>query len=546
MNNKFVIGVFVLVVVISLIGQAMAIKYNVDSIYDEGFLFYSIQSAFQGEINGGTQYANIIATTLGVNGCAHIATLRIVRYILTIITALLFACLTFSHFSKDKWDVFGYFVICMLMVLPTIGGIVLCYNGLAQFFDCLALALGFLILTQERKENVLYCFMMGALLVFGLFSILPSAILLMGCLFILLLVRYWKIPKRILFYSGTTILGICFGLLLFHLFVANLGTVFAAMLDTASSITTLNRGYDPISFIIKIILFLRDWMLMGLVVIGAIAFSKYISKWGNAWLGNVLLVGLLLVYAYYQKKPAVTTGMLISSIWIGLLYEKYQDKEIKHISEMLNFDVLLNMFLVFSPLILSIGTNVYLGGKMSYFLLPWALLIYRLGFHERIPKMVFAICVFITFWMLIPLKNMPTTIRSQETVVQEGPLKGMHLTQKQAEHFGLCDSIVHAYGFNEKSVIFTTQLGAMTNCYLNAETYANYFQPMDFLANPHIGKKAPDFMFLYEYDEDIAGNQFRQMGWDWPNSYDVYDVGTPEIIDTGYPTERKLYCRKIK
>ena len=84
----------------------------------------------------------------------------------------------------------------------------------------------------------------------------------------------------------------------------------------------------------------------------------------------------------------------------------------------------------------------------------------------------------------------------------------------------------------------------MTNCYLGARSYANYFQPMDFVANPSNGNGIPDFLFLCDFDEDIAGETLKTMNWGWPDDFDVFDVGTPEIVDTGYPTTRKLYCRK--
>ena len=340
-----------------------------------------------------------------------------------------------------------------------------------------------------------------------------------------------------------TLLGIGSGLLLFHITIADLNCVFAAMQKTANSITTLNRGYDPISFIVKIVLFLRDWIFMGLVVCGAIVISNKISKCSYLWIGNIVLITLMLAYAYYQKMPKVTSAMLMSSIWIGLLYEKYQDQSI-NLKDWLNFDAILNVFLVFAPLILSIGTNVYLGGKMRYFMLPWVLLLYRLNWQENKSNSVCALNVFMALGMLFGLWNVPQTINTQKTLVADGPLAGMHLTLKQVEHFALCDSIMSCYGFDSTSVVFTTQLGSMTNCYLDAKTYHNYFQPMDFLANPKFDNRIPNFLFLCQYDEDVAGEQIRKMGWGWPDDYDVYEVGTPETKIVGYPTERKLYCRK--
>lgn len=544
MKYKFLIVLFAIVVLLQMVGQIIGLHYNVDSIYDEGFLYYCQQAACGGEIGGASQNTNIIAALLGATGCSTIINLRLVRFILTIITAILFWFVTARQICKSKTDTIGYIVICLLMVTPVLGGIVLSYNGLAQFFDCIALGLGFLVLIKDSRWNLLLCALVGVLCVFGLFSILPSAVLLMASLFVLLLIRYWKTPKLLFIYSGMTILGMGVGLLLFHYAVADLQLVFDAMQKTATTVTTLNRGYDPLSFIIKIILFLRDWILMGLVVVGVITLSKFIRKLGYAQVGNVIMIALLLVYAYYQKKPAVTTAMLMSSMWISLLYDKYQRETIK-LCNIFKFDNLLNLFLAFAPLILSIGTNVYLGGKMAYFLLPWALLIYRLRGKNEFSDTTFAICVFVALSLAIGLNEIPKSMITQQIKVEEGPLRGMHLTQQQANHFALCDSIMKEYGYSSETVVFTTQLGTMTNCYLNAKTYHNYFQPMDFLANPNVGAGVPDFLFLCQYDEDVAGEQLRKMNWGWPEEFDVFDVGTPEIVKVGYPTERKLYCRRI-
>lgn len=544
LKNKYLLFFMGVVVLLQIIANAVGLCYNVDSIYDEGFLYYCQQSAVNGAVGGMSQNTNIIATLFWKNGCDTIWELRLARFFLTLLTTFLFVVFSAQLFVKDWKGKIGYGIVCLLLVVPILDGIILSYNGLAQFFDCLALVLGYRVLTIDSRWNYLWCVLMGALLVFGFFSILPSAVLLMGCLVILLVIRYWKESKRICLYVGATIGGVLFGLLLFHLCLVNLGSVFDAMQETAHSVTTLNRGYDPISFVAKIMLFLRDWVLMGLVIIGAILVSQKISDNTRKWIGGVVLMVLMLVYAYYQVKPKVSTAMLMSGMWIGLLFDK-SDKTIW--KEKLNFDTLLNLFLASVPLILSIGTNTYLGDKMSYFLLPWALLLYRLGWHTNETMVNGVMSLFVGLWLSIGLIGVPKMMRSQNTVVNNGPLRGMHLTNKQAEHFALCDSIMRAYDYKEQeSVVFTTQLGTMTNCYMNAKSYGNYFQPMDFVANPRLGKPSPDFLFLCEYDENVAGKQLRQMGWGWPEEYDVFDVGTPESKVVGYPTTRKLYCKKIK
>lgn len=542
MRNKYVVFFVAIVVILQIAANVIGLRYNVDSIYDEGFLYYCQQSALQGYVGGMSQNTNIIASLLGRGGCETIFGLRLARFCITLLTAFLFAIITSGTLKKKISEKIGYIIICFLMVVPVMGGIVLSYNGLAQFFDCLALALGYIVLIKESRWKYFCCFCMGILLVFGLFSIFPSTLLLMGCLFVLLLARFWKEPRKVSLYVCSVIGGMLVGFALFHVFVLDLNSVLGALQETASSVTNLNRGYDPVSFIVRIVLFFRDWLLMGLLVIGVMFVSQKVADNTRKWIGGFLLIGLMSVYSHYQEKPVVSVAMLMSALWISAIFSDNQRTAWR---DLICFDSLLNLFLMLAPLLLSIGTNTYLGGKMAYFLLPWALLLYRLKWIENENIVVTAMSVFVGIWLCTNLIDVPKMVQTQKTIVTEGPLKGMYLTDKQAEHFALCDSIMGEYGFEKNSsVVFTTQLGTMTNCYLSARSYCNYFQPMDFIANPYKGNVIPDFLFLSDFDEDIAEETLKKMEWGWPEDFDVFDVGTPETFEPGYPTTRKLYCRK--
>lgn len=55
---------------------------------------------------------------------------------------------------------------------------------------------------------------------------------------------------------------------------------------------------------------------------------------------------------------------------------------------------------------------------------------------------------------------------------------------------------------------------------------------------------SPDFLFLTQFDEKIAGETLKNMSWGWREEYDKYYVNTPEVTVVPYSTERWLYCRK--
>lgn len=527
-----------------VVSALWGISYNVDSIYDEGFLYFSQQSALNGHISGISQGVNIIAAFLEEKVCSSIFNLRIAAFVLKLACAVIFCFITSSLFGNGWKHNIGYFIMSLLMLTPHMSDLVLCQNGLAQFFFCIALALGVKVLLIDSVYNILWCCLLGICWTLGFFSILPGAVLLAGCLLLLFFTRFWAEWKKIIVYLLATISGIFISVLLIHLCVNDIHNVFDAMIETGKTVTTLNRGYDPLSFFINLLLFLRDWILCVMVIVGIMHVSERINSMGFKWFAQVFLVGMMLVYMYYQKKPMVTLSMFMSSIWVTQLY--HNRKLMIHNKSILNFETALNIFLIFAPIILSIGTNTYLGGKMAFFMLPWTLLIYRLGWKSQSIPMRKEVCFVICILLIVPFAQFVKQTRVDSVQVEKGPLKGMHLTKQQAMHFIECERIVSDYNFQPKrSVIYSTQLGMMTTCYLNGINCANYFQPMDFVAHARQDNlPIPDFLFLCDYDITISGDAMREIGWGWPDDFDVYDVGTPETIDVGYPTTRKLYCRK--
>ena len=532
-------------VLLRVILSFTGLNYNVDSIYDEGFLFFSQQSACAGTINGMSLGPNFIAAAFGDVCCGTIFNLRLVGLIVELLSAFIFFLLTYNLFSCGRSQTIGYLIICLLFIVPSSGGIVVCANELAKLFLCTTTALGIrVLLTDNWRWNTIWCILIGVFGVLGIFCILPSAILLLICFFILLLIKNWKqwtiITKYVLF----VLFGFGVGLLIVHCFVADLSLVFHEMAKVATTVTTLQRGYDPLSFLIKFILFVRDWALCCVVIFGCVYISDKISGFSTKWIANIFFIVILLIYVEYQIKPQITTPMVMSVMWLILLYNK--SKEYVKIN-VLNFDTWLNLFLIFSPVILSIGTNTYLGGKMAHFMLPWAILLCRLGWNKDNVPLRMIVSVFVV--VLLSFHSLPNTIasiNSQTYEVKQGILKNMHLTEQQKKHFDLCDSIMAQYNFQPaKSVVYSTQLGMMTVCYLGGVNCANYFQPMDFVSNARRDNlSCPDFIFINDYDITISGDAMREIGWEWPNDFDVYDVGTPETIDVGYQTTRKLYCRK--
>ena len=105
--------------------------------------------------------------------------------------------------------------------------------------------------------------------------------------------------------------------------------------------------------------------------------------------------------------------------------------------------------------------------------------------------------------------------------------------------------IMTKYHYKPRDTVFSTQLDFMTIVALSATPCGVYFQPMDFLKDVNKDKlHKPDYLFLTQFDLEIIGEELKKRNWGFPDEFDKYSVGTPEMTLTSYSTTRTLYCRK--
>ena len=367
-----------------------------------------------------------------------------------------------------------------------------------------------------------------------------------GAVGIMLVIKHWKRWKKILKLFSMMIVGAVFALLITHFFVADLRAVFAGMMNTAQTITTVNRGYDPLSFIIRVMLFFRDISLFLLLSIGIILISLFLKRNGYSILASLFFILACLVYWHYQKKPGLTFGMQLSLLWLLPLVCKWYGKQLPPLKQLFTIDFILNLFLCLFPILATLGTNVPIGSKMIWFIIPWVLLSWRLGFTEENAQFRAEALLVLSIMALLSIYRQTSVIDTSQTKVERGSLKGMHLNSLQEDHFKKVEQIMGDYQFQRgESVAFSTQLSMMTICYLEALPVGLYFQPMDFVAHADESLPIPDYLFLGEYDIRIAKEKLEEMPWGWPQDFDAYEVGSPDDLnEVSYPIEQVLYCRR--
>lgn len=528
----------------SLVVTIALMPFNIDTIYDEGYLYLCLRAAAEGVVDGNSQWANILVSVLGDDSTQNVLSLRLTGFVLSLLSVAIFWLLTYGIVAKTKLSKIAYLLVCLFLVLPSTGGIILCYNGLAQFFLITACALLYRICYDKGNKKMVWAFLLGLSVSFSFFTILPSAVVVGFSSVVLIIVRNRKQIKQALLYLAMLLLGCLVAVTLTHFFVADIPLIVSKMVETAQTVTTLNRGYDPMSFAGKTLLFVRDFFMWFLAAVGVVLISCFIKKSRYKWCSLLFFIVSLFCFYKWQDKPMLTFSMFLSVFWIIPLVDKYKNTSIE-IKKMISFDVLFNLFLCLFPLLAALGTNVYMGTKICWFLVPWALLAWRFDFWKESMSFNKATIFLVSAIFLIgSAMTMKTTDFSQPKV-DKGALKGMCFTKAQNDWMGHVDNILNHYKFEKnKSVVFSTQLSTMALIYFDAVPCGLYFQPMDFVAHHNDCSKVPDFLFLTEYDKSVAGDVIKSMGWGWPEDFDEYYVGTSETQSTVYGTDRWLYCRK--
>lgn len=552
----FILSIIVLAVYIY---QYFQIDTNLDSIYDEGFLYLKLQAAQAGEVEGTTQWTSIIAAIFGKTISSDLLYLRYARFFMHTLSVLIFSLASiwylyknciFESISKTKMPI----IITFLFGTIALGGIVLSYNQLQELFLIAILTSFLLTLVTNSNKVFIYYLIIGFFSFLSIMTILPSGVLVSGFVVLLTWVKYIHHWKKSLVYTIFIIVGFLFSALLFHLFIVNLHDVYAAMIQTAETITKVNRGYDPLSFILKIFLYFRDFFIGSSVLLGALVLSILIAKFTRKWLGAVVFLVAVSIVSFYMKKPAIDYSTFIAFPIVILFIAKLISTSDITIRDIFNFNTLFPLFLFFLPLICAIGTNTTLASKMLTFILPWSLLFSLLLRNNTIKEeFIRETNLFVGFLFLIiliqPLQSMIYSAKNKSentyTFLLEKPISKIRISKSQKEYFDNVYGIMKQYNYHRNDIIFSTQLDHMTITAFDATPCGIYFQPSDFLADINKSNlKRPKFLFLTTYDISLIDNSLKSLSWGFPEDYDQFYVGTPETIVTGYPTDRTLYCLK--
>ena len=560
-SKNYTFFIFPIIILVLYIYQFLKIDVNLDSIFDEGFIFLKQQTSGIDSVDKGSLFPLIINKLLGIHITSNLLYLRYARYFIHLLSVILFSVISGWYlYKKGILDTLEkkvlYPFIIFLLGYISLGGIVISYNILQEFFLIIIIG-SFLVATVTTIRKSFFLFVLiGFFFFFSILTILPSGLLVLACVLVLIGVKCYKEWKIGLICCLGLFVGILLSVFVFNYFILDVRIIYVGISDTAQSITTLNRGYDPFSFILKILLYLRDFYMAVCFMSGILLISLVLQKYTNRWVAIFVFLSSMLIISVYQKKPEIVLTSFLAFPMIVLLGLILKETSNINWKKLFSFKIMVVCFLFFLPLISSIGTNVYLGGKMGSFILPWGVLLMELMNNETI-KMKYSREIRFIFWLFFlfivfqPIQSIANDIKNYNHEKfyfdKEKPISQIQISKEQKTYFENVYAIMKGYHYQQNDVIFSTQLDLMTIVTLDGTPCGLFFQPMDFLAfRNKKSLKKPDFLFLNEFDLKLMSDTLQSLDWNFPDDYDQYFVGTPETMMTEYSTTRTLYCLKSR
>lgn len=524
--------------------------YGFVTAWDESYFLVKCQEAYIGDFVTGKSLWNYIAIkwfpyldlTSKTEACLASWLLEMSAAIVGCIACMIIygRKAFFKSFSLN-------YLFCFLWG-ETFAGDVLNYVPLQAFLTYTIVYSGVLFfLCGDRFNkiiNTLLLLVLGFSLGLGLFVILPSTILL--CLCTAFAVAFFGPSKKSsVCYLLVIACGGLLALLYIHLCICDLRRVVDAMAFTANYITKVGYGYSPLSFIVQIGLFIKDYIFVILFYLGAFLCCEKISsfipppskkapRFIYRWSTLVYIVLVLILYRY-AIKPQASPAMILSSVLMIPFVFQEERKDFRY--------YVTGLFIFCFPVIAAIGTNTYLGSRMLCFVAPWVIYLMR----YKVPKMVLFSSVLIL--LISPLisytSNVLTRDDSHHFTKGLASFSTVSITAEQESYFEKVYDIIMQYGYRpHKSTFFTSEYDYATAYILEAKLATNFYQKKNFLLIDRTQIERPDFIFLSEWDKATFEKEMKELSWGYPESYDEYYVGTPEAPDFQWDSNRWLYCLK--
>ena len=283
-------------------------------------------------------------------------------------------------------------------------------------------------------------------------------------------------------------------------------------------------------------------ILCGVAFVSDLVYRKCDRIWLAALVGFVLFV----ILYKWQVKPGIGFASIVS--WLLLMNLLLLTKDKKNV---VNWnDLILVMFLWLLPFGQSLGSNLGFLYKSTVFIMPWGVLLFFMYYLTKQTNQLFAKGILAFVFTLVLFNNIRGMARqdNSDTVAfaKEYPIARMQLNKDQYSFYEEVYGIMEDYDYRSKmDTVLAFCFNEMTVVAIDAIPYTSDQLPNEFLLHDKNKLVRPTFMILSDWDLDVLESLFEELGWDYPNAYDRYELIHNPDPNAGYSmTQSTLFCLK--
>jgi len=533
-------------VFLSILYLYSTLFFGLDSIFDDGFYLLQINQKNSTAISLSFKYSKWLLGFLS-DSIFHLKALRITLQIATLL--IVFIVFTFIA-KKEKILINMPFILATLFLFSypsfIINSNIPNYNHYQQFFSSLIL-LNLVLTFYANKESLnkrflLYTFLLGFISAFSIANYITGSILMIGFIFglyIIVLRPTFSLFIRTSFFYA---LGMVSGIILFEVILEGYIDWIFDLKRLIISMTSEHGGFESNSTYESIFKYFNTILMYLLLSIGLLKVSNQIIHKSKLKYRILFCIPLLVFLILNFNHPVFYYLFFIISI---CSFYTFNSK-----------GIFLYVSLFFAPLMFSFGTNTVLVSKSLFFMHFWWLLAQLLISKNQVEilnrKSHFILLVltagilYFTVYTLNNQKNWKGNFLTSTNYIDNLPrLKRVGLRIEQVEYFNRVREITDRYRRDSLSTALSFYPDHATWFVLNCEV-----KPLFYLANwmKHDryleSYSSPDFIILQDWENKILLNLFERLNWKFPQNYDSYEIGSPEIYDEPHSKPRVLYCKK--
>lgn len=558
---KRTVAVFGSVVVLFLLALYGYIYVNLENdlktIFDEGFFFMGLKfgDAFVVQAPSLSLCGAVVKAFFpGIEELDVLALRRLTFAVKGIGMAfLLFSSCFFLHKDRKEKHKSSYMVMVaciLLMGLFVMPSVVISANDMALFFEMAALSFCLLAVSTTKKAWEYVCLGLTGLSCFFAMLVMPPGGAMIGVLSFLFLILYGGFDKKKMLKVFLGMFsGVAIGVVIMHLFIISLPET-AAFLQQAMDSTSdgSNPSHHSLTQLaVQFFLNVRNLIMTLTILCGVTFMSDLISrKFDKKWLAVLVGVILFVILYKWQVKPEIGFASIVS--WLLLMTLLLLTKEKKNV---VNWnDLVLVMFLWLLPFGQSLGSNLGFLYKSTVFIMPWGVLLFFMYYLTKRTNQLFAKGILAFVFALVLFNNIYSIARqdNSDTVAftKEYPIARMQLNRNQYSYYEEVYGIMEKYDYRSKmDTVLAFCFNEMTVVAIDAVPYTSDQLPNEFLLHDKNKLVRPTFMILSEWDLDVLETMFEELGWDYPNAYDRYELINNPDPNAGYNmTQSTLFCLK--